>query len=202
MFKRVDRRLKRKEEEERLGLDDDEREVLGLHHTDSSESESDSPSSSSASTSSSLEQTSTGHGAPSVNKRKRRASSHSRSENEEDEELGSDHEIDSPLTVASALNEPVQLIRSYPEAWVCVFCPNKILKHAAMIHQHRFKRIQELASGFSPHEDIRTLLLKSTVESQPPLSRRAEQKKYRQVKLKERRNRVKEKKAAAMPPRT
>jgi hypothetical protein len=42
MFKRVAKRVKRKEEEEALGLDEDMKEALGMHDTDSDESESDS----------------------------------------------------------------------------------------------------------------------------------------------------------------
>jgi hypothetical protein len=42
MFKRVARRVKKKEEEEALGIDEDMKEVLGMHDTDSEESDSDS----------------------------------------------------------------------------------------------------------------------------------------------------------------
>jgi hypothetical protein len=42
MFKRVAKRVKRKEDEEALGLDEDMKEALGMHDTDSDESESDS----------------------------------------------------------------------------------------------------------------------------------------------------------------
>ena len=49
----------------------------------------------------------------------------------------------------------------------------------SQIHQARFKRIQELAMEFSPDEDIRSVLAKSTTDVQPnpgdaTLSRRAE----------------------------
>ncbi|KAH9068453.1 hypothetical protein EDB83DRAFT_2518796 [Lactarius deliciosus] len=205
MFKRVDRRRKRKEEEDELGLDEDEREVLGLNNTDSSESDSDSDSSTSSSA-----QARSGHNTHSENKRKRRTSlgSHDESDDDEDSQPASGDEVidgedivaDHLLSIASALKEPIQLIRTHPEAWVCVFCPNKILKHGAMIHRRRLKRMQELSMDFSPDESIRKLL-RSASESWPKvdegtLSRRAEQRKAKQAKLKERRQRIKEKKAA------
>jgi len=220
MFKRVDRRRKRKEIEESLGLDDDERGVFGLHDTDSSESESDA--SDSASTSSSSATSLHGHRTQLKNKRKRGASSHSNHESsededgesvtdEEDEKGGGEHGAIPQLTIASALKEPVRLIRPDPEAWVCAFCPGKILKHAAMvkvheasrIHRTRLKRIQELAIEFSPDEDIRSVLAISAAETQPDavgvtLSHRAERRKAKQAKLKEKRNKIKEKRVAAM----
>jgi len=145
MFKRVDRRRKRKEKEERLGLDEDQLGVFGLYHTDSSESESDS--SNSASTSSS-----DGLATQSRKKRKRESSSSSYDEDSEDEhgepatddeedEGNSDHGSYSPLTIASALKEPIRP-NSDSEAWVCAFCPGKTLKHAAMVKVHEASRVR------------------------------------------------------------
>lgn len=137
MFKRVDRRRKRKEKEEELGLDEDERDILGLNNTDSSESDSDSSSSSSAQ-------------AP-KNKRKRRTS-HNESDDDEDSQSTSGDEVvddeedvaDSLFSISSALKEPIQLIRADPEAWVCVFCPNKVLKHMAMVKVHEASQARKL----------------------------------------------------------
>ena len=135
MFKRVDRRRKRKEKEEELGLDEDERDILGLNNTDSSESDSDSSSSSSAQ-------------AP-KNKRKRRTS-HDESDDDEDSQSTSGDEVvggeeDVALfSISSALKEPIQLIRADPEAWVCVFCPNKVLKHMAMVKVHEASQARKL----------------------------------------------------------
>jgi hypothetical protein len=145
MFKRVDRRRKRKENEERLGLDE---EVFGLYHTDSSESESDS--SDSASTSSSSE----GDSTQSRKKRKRGSSLPSYDESgededgepaaddEEDEEGSSGHGTHPPLTIASALKEPIRLILPHSEVWACVFCPGKSLKRAAMVKVHEASRVR------------------------------------------------------------
>lgn len=135
MFKRVDRRRKRKEKEEELGLDEDERDILGLNNTDSSESDSDSSSSSSAQ-------------AP-KNKRKRRTS-HDESDDDEDsqstsgDEVVGDEEDVALFSISSALKEPIQLIRADPEAWVCVFCPNKVLKHMAMVKVHEASQARKL----------------------------------------------------------
>ena len=151
MFKRVDRRLKRKENEERLGLDEDQWGVFGLHHTDSSESESESDSSDSASCSASTS-SSEGH---STKKRKRGASSQSYDENSEEEdgesepamddeeEEGSNaHRTHPSLTIASALKEPIRPIEPHSEAWMCVLCPGKTLKHATMVKVHETSRVR------------------------------------------------------------
>ena len=142
MFKRVDRRRKRKEKEEELGLDEDERDILGLNNTDSSESDSDSSSSSSAQ-------------AP-KNKRKRRTS-HDESDDDEDSQSTSGDEVvdgeeDVALfSISSALKEPIQLIRADPEAWVCVFCPNKVLKHMAMVKVHEASQARKLRMWSGHH---------------------------------------------------
>ena len=147
MFKRVDRRRKRKEEEEELGLDEDERDILGLNDTDSSESDSDTSSSSSA-------QAPSGHNTHSKNKRKRRDSLSSRDKSDDDEDSqstsgdeavdGDDILADHLFSIATALKEPIQLIRTHPEAWVCVFCPNKVLKHGAMVKVHEASQARKL----------------------------------------------------------
>ena len=141
MFKRVDRRRKREEKQERLGLDEDQLEVFGLHHTDSSESESDS----SASTSSS-----DGHATQS-RKRKREVSQSPYDEDDEDEdgepatgdeEDGGDSDHGHlPLTIASALKDPIRP-DSDSETWVCALCPGKTLKHAAMVRVHEGSRVR------------------------------------------------------------
>lgn len=145
MFKRVDRRRKRKEKEERLGLDEGQLGVFGLHHTDSSESESDSPDSASTSSSDGL-------ATQSRKKRKREASSPSYDEDGEDDdsepatddeedEGNSDHRSHPPLTIASALKEPIRP-DSDSEEWVCAFCPGKTLKHVAMVKVHEASRVR------------------------------------------------------------
>ena len=144
MFKRVDRRRKRKEKEERLGLDEDQLGVFGLHHTDSSESDSDS--SDSASTSSS-----DGLATQSRKKRKLEASPPPYNEDSEDDgesatddeedEGNSDYGSHPPLTIASALKEPIRP-HSDSEVWICAFCPGKTLKHAAMVKVHEASRVR------------------------------------------------------------
>jgi hypothetical protein len=154
MFKRVDRRRKRKEIEESLGLDEDETGVFGLHDTDSSESESDS--SESASDSPSSGTSSDGHDTQSRKKRKRGApptffDESDRDEDgeptindEEDEEGGSDHSPHPPLTIASALKEPIRPVCAEPEGWECALCPGKVLKHTAMVKVHETSRVRTL----------------------------------------------------------
>jgi hypothetical protein len=149
MFKRVDRRRKRKEEEEELGLDEDEREILGLNNTDSSESDSDSSLSSSA-------QAPSRRSNHPKNKRKRRTSlsSHDESDDEDSQSTSGDDVSDGEEdvadhlpSIASALKEPIQLISTDPEAWVCVFCPNKVLKHVAMVKVHEASQARKLRTS-------------------------------------------------------
>ena len=148
MFKRVDRRRRRKEIEEIFGLDGDETGVFGLHDTDSSESESESASSSATS--------SDGHHIQPTKKRKRGAfppSNDNESDENEDVEPAVDDERESwngedgsarRLTIASALKEPVRLICTDPEAWVCTLCPGKFLKHVAMAKVHEASRVRTI----------------------------------------------------------
>jgi hypothetical protein len=152
MFKRVDRRLKRREIEETLGLDDDERGIFGLHDTDSSESESESNADESVSSSAT---SSDGH--RTQRKRKRGTSQASNddesndiensepsTDDEEDENGSGRHRTALRVTIASALKEPVRLILTEPETWVCTFCPGKILKHVAMVKVHEASRVRIL----------------------------------------------------------
>jgi hypothetical protein len=146
MFKRVDRRRKRKEKEERLGLDENQLGVFGLYHTDSSESESDSSDSASTSASTS---SSDGLTTQPRKKRKREASPPTYDENkdgesatdDEEDEGNIDHGSHPPLTIASALKEPIRP-DSESEAWVCAFCPGKTLKHAAMVKVHEASQVR------------------------------------------------------------
>jgi hypothetical protein len=146
MFKRVDRRRKRKENEERLGLDEDQWGVFGLHHTDSSESESDSSSDSATSSSDghSTKKRKRGASTPSCDESSEHEDGEPATDDEEDEAGSSDHGAHPPLTIAAALKEPIRPIGPHSETWVCVFCPGKTLKHTAMVKVHEASRVRSV----------------------------------------------------------
>jgi hypothetical protein len=121
MFKRVEKRRRKKVEEEELGLDEDMKEILGMHDTDSDESDSDSDQSSAGDV-----------------------------EEEQQEDLsdtggfgeGSDSDQDEDkegriITVQEALRDPVYLVSIQPDVKACIVCPGKLLKGAKMVELHR-----------------------------------------------------------------
>jgi hypothetical protein len=128
MFKRVERRLKRREREDELGLDEDMKEVLGLNDTDSDESESDSDLDS--------------HGdIPDADSDEDEVEMDSDGGN--DEEDGSDNEVDQQqseeralITIAEALSNPIFLVSLDPTINECIVCPGKQLKNPKMIEAH------------------------------------------------------------------
>lgn len=130
MFKRLERRLKRKEREDELGLDEDMKEVLGLNDTDSDESESDVESDS--------------HGGDILD------AESDAEEVDEDEEMDLDEEqADSDnegdqgsdgralITIAEALTNPIFLVSLDPTVNECIVCPGKQLKGQKMVETHK-----------------------------------------------------------------
>jgi hypothetical protein len=157
MFKRVARRIKKKEEEEALGLNEDMKEVLGMHDTDSDESDSDS--SSDAASSSADEEDDT---APATAKRKHDAVGRDdESDSEEsgvdvaqfteedadevdelEEDVESDEETEeAPMTLEQALRDPIFIVALQPEEKACLVCPGKLLKNAVMVDVHRTSNV-------------------------------------------------------------
>jgi hypothetical protein len=121
MFKRVEKRRRKKVDEEELGLDEDMKEILGMHDTDSDESDSDSDESSAGDVEEEqeegiLDEDGFGEGLE--------------SDQDEDEEV---HII----TVQEALRDPVYLVSLQPDVKACVVCPGKLLKGSKMVELHR-----------------------------------------------------------------
>ena len=118
MFKRVEKRSRKKAEEEELGLDENMKEILGMHDTDSDESDSNSDQSSAGDT-----------------------------DDEVEEEMGSfggglernedDAEEERIITVREALLDPIYLVSLQPEVKACIVCPGKLLKGTKMVKLHR-----------------------------------------------------------------
>jgi len=125
MFKRVEKRLKRKQHEDELGIDEEIKDILGLNNTDSDESSSDDDSDDDPSHGDLLEDEDTGlDGA--------------------DENLDSADRENDPgaderalITVSEALNDPVFVVSLDPDIKECIICPGRLLKGPVMVEKHK-----------------------------------------------------------------
>lgn len=121
MFKRVEKRLRKKEDEEALGLDEDMKEVLGMQDTDSDESESDSESESDFQKEDAAEEAEAREGI---------------------DRDGGDNEGGNPeISVEDALKDTIYLISMEPDAMACIVCPGKLLKNPIMIGVHKASNV-------------------------------------------------------------
>lgn len=142
MFKRIAKKVKRKERDEELGLDEETKQVLGLHDTDSDESESDSSlgsdSDSDASEESDFDEGSEGDmkmewlGAERYDSEEEGDSDDSGLDLEED----FDEDEDPPMSLDEATKKPIYLTSTDPDIHVCIVCPKKALKNAKMVEVH------------------------------------------------------------------
>lgn len=134
MFKRVEKRIKRKEHEDELGLDEDMKDVLGLNDTDSDESDSDIDSDDGSAEGNFLgiedeedEDIELENG--------EEGSDASASEGElEKEEDGDERAL---ITVSEALHNPVFIVSLDPDIKECIVCPGKLLKGTTMVDKHK-----------------------------------------------------------------
>jgi hypothetical protein len=167
MYKRINKHIKKKEREEALGLDEETKEILGLHETDSDESDSSDEEQSDvgSSTPGSDEESEEGR-APSARgsvelRRKWEeggtdggSSSQAGEEDSEGENEGSegeDEEEDNdppPMTVSEALNQPLYSVRKGSDARACIMCPGKELKHAKMASIHVASSVSQLKGRY------------------------------------------------------
>lgn len=155
MYKRISKRIKKKEEEAALDLDEGNREILGMNETDSDESDSSNDregrwqsdtddSSAQAPHRISTErstgiQTGLGH---KQNWKMGHSSNDSDigAEDSEAEQISESEDMEDnsppPMTISEALNEPLYLVRKGSDARKCVVCPGKELKHSKMATIH------------------------------------------------------------------
>lgn len=164
MLKRVEKHQRRKEAEEKLGLTEDMKEVLGMHETDSDES--DSSSSEDSSSDSSSEESDEGK-AQSKKPPPTAGVKRKRDEEDSDDESSSEDEDESPkrrdggsgdsdgddndeedegeerkasvkpnITVRQALETPIYVASSSPEVKACAVCPGKLIKNTKMETVH------------------------------------------------------------------
>lgn len=133
MFKRAEKRIKRKEREDELGLDEDMKDVLGLNDTDSDESDSD-VDSEDQSVDEDLEAD-----------EEYDDNNHDEMEGYLDQESDNDDSGDdddddgterSLITVEEALKNPIFIVSLDPDIKECIACPGKLLKGQMMVETH------------------------------------------------------------------
>lgn len=137
MFKRVQKRQRKQEEEEELGLDSEMKEVLGLHDTDSEESDSSSDDESSGS-----------EGKAEGEEGATSAEGHEggMSDVESDGRTEATEEEDGfPLmSVTEAVSDPLYLVSMDPEVRACILCTGKLLKNPRMADVHKSSKVSTL----------------------------------------------------------
>jgi hypothetical protein len=120
MFKRVDKRRRKKEEEDKLGLDEEVKEILGIQDTDSEESVSDSDSDSDEG-----------------QQEEESVADEEMNSGEDDDDEEEDEEEDPSITVGQALKDPLYNVSVLPDIKACIVCPGKLLKSIRMVQLHR-----------------------------------------------------------------
>ncbi|KAK0204819.1 hypothetical protein DFS33DRAFT_698842 [Desarmillaria ectypa] len=163
MFKRVDRRLKRKAEDEALGIDGELKQALGIPDTDSDESDSSSDSSGDEAQAEEVVEGDT-----------------------EDE----DDDAEVRMTVAQVLENPLYNSLQDIDMTACFVCPAKLFKGPSMIqihlqskhHTRRFSKFKQRSALASPQDDAREHVPSKDVnEPSEGLSNRAKKKNARRA---------------------
>lgn len=141
MFKRIEKRRKRREEEIKLGIDDVTRDVLGLNDTDSEESESDSDLPSDAfqgeseaegsEDESESEEAWGGIGGGGLD-----VESDASEEEEEEADAGPRHIAFPVVTAQQALDDPIYAHPTQDNVQLCSICPGRTLINTQTISQH------------------------------------------------------------------
>ncbi|KIY64997.1 hypothetical protein CYLTODRAFT_445638 [Cylindrobasidium torrendii FP15055 ss-10] len=158
MFKRIDRRLKRKAEQEELGIDGDLKEQLGLV-TDSDESESDSDSDGEGQGESSDADNDV-DAAGSDNEGIEEEDGEEQDSDSEEEDDGGSSEDENTLdrSVAEVLENPLFLASEDPPTTLCSVCPGKILTTVQAVEthslsKHHIRRYTQFAQRAASSED-------------------------------------------------
>ncbi|KAG1737289.1 hypothetical protein EDB19DRAFT_1829576 [Suillus lakei] len=131
MFKRVEKKRKKLEEEEELGIDEDMKEFMGFNDTDSDESASDSDSSSDGH--SDADQLQSGE------EDLEKAGGENGDEMEDDD--ASDDE-EPPILLSEALRDPIYVVSLDPDVRACILCKGKVIKGTQMSTVHKASTIQ------------------------------------------------------------
>ncbi|KAF8674224.1 Starch binding domain [Rhizoctonia solani] len=181
MYKRINKRIRKKEKEEELGLDDETKEILGMQETDSDESDSSDEEQSdedSVESDTDEERLEVGrtHREPEMFSDNRESDTEGSSGAEtedlevEDEEMADDKP---PMTVSDALRDPLYSIQKGSDVQGCILCPGKELKHTKMAlvhvesssHLRRMKRFATLSARIGDEEDDPRLLVAALDQS-------------------------------------
>lgn len=146
MFKRIEKRKRRKEEEEQLGIDEDMKDILGLHDAESDESDSDSDRS---------------FGEEGIDEEVEAEDGDiiHETDDEEDNEKESNgglEDEDPSITTQVALRDPIYLVSVQPELKACIVCPGKLFKGVKMIDLHKHSNactvsLSDTARFYIPH---------------------------------------------------
>ena len=151
MFKRVEKRIRKKEKEEELGLDGDMKEMLGMNDTDSDESESESSGSEDESGDEVMEVRAEGSDVEGDEEAEEDAEDQEMEDGDEEaqsepgsEDEDEDEDDEPSMTVTEALQNPIYLVSLEPEVKACIVCPGKLLKNSVMTDVH-------LSSNVSTH---------------------------------------------------
>ena len=141
MFKRIEKRRKRREEEIKLGIDDVTRDVLGLNDTDSEESESDSDLPSDA-----FQGESEAEGSEDESENEEAwggiggggldVESDASEEEEEEADAGPRHIAFPVVTAQQALDDPIYAHPTQDNVQLCSICPGRTLINTQTISQH------------------------------------------------------------------
>ena len=137
MFKRVAKRIRKKEKEEELGIDEEMKEMLGMHDTDSDESDSSADSDEESEGEQSEGETGAHAAIAGEDEEDGEDGEDSEDGEVEDEEEGvsSDEDV-APMTLSEALQDPLHILEEEPEVKGCIVCPGKLLKNPVMIDVH------------------------------------------------------------------
>lgn len=153
MFKRMARKVKRKERDEELGLDEEAKQVLGLQDTDSDESETDSEvnsdlgsnSDSDASLDSDLDVGSDAGMKTEWLGAEGYGSEEDEGSDDDSLDLDFDDDEDPPMTLVEATKKPIYLTSADPDIHACIVCPKKALKNQKMVEVHLQSSVRSIS---------------------------------------------------------
>ncbi|KZP00501.1 hypothetical protein CALVIDRAFT_533510 [Calocera viscosa TUFC12733] len=145
MYKRIAKRIERHEREDKLGITEEEKEILGLNDTDSDESDSEESDDQGDDSEASVD----GEDNSAELEISLRDAQESDHEDEEDE-IESLGDLIPPMPIDQALKSPLYDFLATAKGQGCVICPGKILASEnaanlhinALSHKRRLKRFQ------------------------------------------------------------
>lgn len=152
MFKRIEKKQKKQADDEERGLDEETKQILGMHDTDSDESDSGSDSDSDSDGSGAeLDGMAEGSGGE-MEAEWLGADGGEDSDAESDAEGDSSDEEEPPMTTSEAIQDPIYKSPADPSIRACIVCPKKVFKNDKMVEVH-------LASSVSLINNFRALIL-------------------------------------------